>query len=139
MNNSIIPLKVIRALLLVVTLAGVAVALVACNNNTKQSGTGEQSDYSQKLYQYKETYTGDNSKVGAIIYTLNYTVLPFESLKLKTDSQPYGITVNYKVDSRAKYRYPETDNIISSWNKNAAVMFSLMNFLKLLKVDAVSL
>ncbi|MEN6324887.1 MAG: DUF4825 domain-containing protein, partial [Syntrophomonas sp.] len=70
------------------------------------------------------TYTGDNSKVGAIVHTLNYTNLPFKSIELKTDSEPYGITVNYRVDSRANYRFPES--IMTGWNKNAAVMFSLI-------------
>lgn len=88
------------------------------------STSGQLSGYSKKLYQYHRTYTGDNSNVGAIVHALNYTDLPIKSFELKTYSEPYGITVNYQVDSRANYRFRE--DIETAWNKNAAVMFSLI-------------
>ncbi|MDD3894608.1 MAG: DUF4825 domain-containing protein [Syntrophomonadaceae bacterium] len=117
--------------LLVLVLALTAACLLMVRNN-QQPGTsngkedplGKPDSYAEELYQYHGTYTGDNSKVGAIVNTLNYTNLPFKSIELKTDSEPYGITVNYMVDSRANYRFPES--IMTGWNKNAAVMFSLI-------------
>ncbi|ODA42560.1 DUF4825 domain-containing protein [Desulfosporosinus sp. BG] len=134
------------ALVLVLALAGVSGTMVACskgqvsagngqeNTNNQQESTnkGQQSasaldqpdGYAKKLYQYQGTNTGDNSTVAAIIHALNYIDLPLKSIELKTDSEPYGITVNYQVDSRANYRFPE--DILTGWNKNAAVMFSLI-------------
>lgn len=88
------------------------------------STSGQLGGYAEKLYRYHGTYTGDNSNVGAIVHALNYTDLPIKSFELKTDSEPYGITVNYQVDSRSNYRFRE--DIETAWNKNAAVMFSLI-------------
>jgi len=122
--------KGVWVIVLVLALAGVSGTMVACSNrqvstnNTQESALGKPSDYAKKLYQYKGTYTGDNSKVAAIVRVLDYTNLPLKSIELKTDSEPYGITVNYQVDSRANYRFPEV--VETGWNKNTAVMFSLI-------------
>ncbi|KUO76501.1 MAG: hypothetical protein APF81_06585 [Desulfosporosinus sp. BRH_c37] len=127
------------ALVLVLTLAGVTGTMVACSNgqvstsdqqestNKEQqsaSALDQQGSYAKDLYQYQGTNTGDNSKVAAIVHALNFTDLPLKSIEFKTDSEPYRITVNYLVDSRANYRF--SDDIITGWNKNAAVMFSLI-------------
>lgn len=118
------------ALVLVLALTGLACIMTARNDQQPSTSSGQEGplgkpdSYAEKLYQYHGTYVGDNSKVGAIIHALNYTNLPFKSIELKTDNEPYRITVNYKVDSRANYRFPE--DIMTGWNKNAAVMFSLI-------------
>ena len=93
-------------------------------NNGQESFMAQPNEYAKKLYQYRETYPGDNSKVAAIVHMLTYTDVPFKSIELKTDSEPYRVTVNYQVDSRANYRF--CDDITTGWNKNAAVMFSLI-------------
>lgn len=93
-------------------------------NKTLKDVSDKSGGYAEQLYQYKGTYTGDNSKVSAIVHALDYIDLPVKSIELKTDSEPYGITVNYQVDSRANYRF--SDKIITGWNKNAVVMFSLI-------------
>jgi hypothetical protein len=122
--------KGVWVLTLALALAGAAVTMTACTNNLsstvkqQESTLGEPKDYVNKMYQYRGTYTGDNSKVGAIVNALKYTDLPVKSIELKTDSAPYGITVNYLVDNRAKYR--DLGDIETGWNKNAAVMFSLI-------------
>lgn len=120
------------ALVLVLALVSVTGTMVACSSgqeNTKnqlesESALGLPDGYAEKLYQYRGTYTGDNSTVAAIIHALNITDLSLKSIELQTDSEPYGITVNYQVDSRANYR--SLSDIETSWNKNAAVMFSLI-------------
>ncbi|AFM39958.1 hypothetical protein Desaci_0912 [Desulfosporosinus acidiphilus SJ4] len=135
--NRRIKKKSIWALVFVLALSGFASAIVGCSNIQESSdnqqknsnrGLERTSDqlggYAEKLYQYHGTYTGNNSNVGAIVHALNYTDLPIKSFELKTDSEPYGITVNYQVDSRANYRFRE--DIETAWNKNAAVMFSLI-------------
>ncbi|MEQ8200542.1 MAG: DUF4825 domain-containing protein [Syntrophomonadaceae bacterium] len=114
--------KWIGALVLVLALAGIAYMLTA--RHTQPPIPDQEQSYAEKLYQYKGTYTGDNSKVAAIVGTLEYTHLPLKSIELQTDREPYGITVNYQVDSRANYR--SLEDVENSWNKNAAVMFSLI-------------
>jgi len=114
--------KAIGALVLVLILTGAAYAIVDGNNRTV--GITDTDSYDAKLYQYKNTYVGDNSKLSAIINLLPYTGLPVQSLELQTDHAPYGITVNYQVDSRTNYRF--RDDISTAWNQNAAVMFSLI-------------
>ncbi len=109
-------------LVLVVASAGIVSMMVARNAQPPNPGQGQ--GYAEKLYQYRGTYTGDNSKVAAIVATHDYTHLPLKSIELQTDSEPYGIKVNYQVDSRANYRFLE--DVENSWNKNAAVMFSLI-------------
>lgn len=122
--------KGVWALVLVLALIGVVSIMVTRNtqqpstDNGTESAASKPDGYAEKLYQYKGTYTGDNSKVAALVQALNYTDLPLKSIELQTDNEPYGITVNYKVDSRANYRFSE--NVENSWNKNAAVMFSLI-------------
>lgn len=122
--------KGIWLILLILALAGVSCLMAACGNTQENTTSAEKGDpgksggYAEKLYQYKGTYTGDNSKVSALVRTLDYTDLSVKSIELKTDSEPYGITVNYEVDSRANYRF--ADHITTGWNKNAAVMFSLI-------------
>lgn len=80
--------------------------------------------YAKLLFNLKDTYTGDNSGVGAIIQTLQYNDLQIKSFGLLTENQPYGITVNYEVENRAKQ--PFNEDIEVAWNKNAAIMFSLI-------------
>lgn len=123
--------KGIWALVLVLALVGVVSIMLT--RNAQQPGTdkgtegalGKPDGYAEKLYQYKETYTGDNSKVAGIVQALDYTHLPLKSIELQTGSEPYGITLNYRVDSRANYRFSE--DVETGWNKNAAVMFSLIS------------
>lgn len=122
--------KGLWALALVLVLVSIGLTITACGNrqgsrnNVLASSQGASGGYAEKLYQYKGTYTGDNSKVSALVHTLDYIDLSVKSIELKTDNEPYGITVNYEVDSRGNYRFP--DHITTGWNKNAAVMFSLI-------------
>ncbi|MDD2421883.1 MAG: DUF4825 domain-containing protein [Heliobacteriaceae bacterium] len=115
--------KRVWALVLILALTGVTGTVVACNN-TQESALDKPGGYAEKLYQYHGTYVGDNSKVAAIVQALDYKDLPLKSIELKTDYEPYRIAVNYMVDSRAHYRFP--NDIETAWNKNAAVMFSLI-------------
>lgn len=75
-----------------------------------------------RLYANKNTYTGDNSAVSSIVAQTEFTTLPVSSISLKTDSEPYGITVNYKVESRSGYRYMNT----AGFRQTAAIMFALI-------------
>ncbi len=95
------------------------------NYSRVQENTPVQPDsYADLLYIHKDTYTGNNSAVGAIIQALQHDDLSVKSFELQTENQPYGITVNYEVENRAKQ--PFNEDIEAAWNKNAAIMFSLI-------------
>lgn len=120
--------KVIQVL--VFMLAMISIFLVAaCSSQTNTPvNQPEPIDYDQALYQLKDTYTGDNSKVHEIVNTLSKKEPSLKSLEftleLQTDREPYRINVFYLVDSRTNYR--SNEDIETAWNKNAAVIFSLI-------------
>lgn len=76
----------------------------------------------KRLYELKNTFVGDSSKIFDIVRLLNFTDISVQSIEIKKDNKPNAITVNYKVDSRANYRFFD----YSSFSKNAAVMFCLI-------------
>lgn len=130
------------ALVLVLSLAAVSSTLVACNQvqasansqestNIQESVASQESNpvrppgsYAENLYQYKGTGVDDKARVSALVQALQFTDLPVQSIEIKTDSEPYQITVKYQVGSRADYRFPQ--DILTGLNRNAAVLFSLI-------------
>lgn len=57
------------------------------------------------IFQYKDSYVGDNSAVGNIINKLP-GAQEFSGLELKTKEEPYGIIVNYGW-KKSEYQYKE--------------------------------
>lgn len=74
------------------------------------------------LFELKDTYIGDAPKVRSIANLSNFAELPIQSIELKTENRPYAITVNYRVESRAGYRFFD----YSCFDKSAAVIFCLI-------------
>ena len=62
-----------------------ALLLCAC-----QTGVGEED-----VFKHQDTYLGDNSEVLAIVDKLQHAK-QFDSMKLQTKQQPYGITLRYQ-------------------------------------------
>jgi len=120
--------KAIRVL--VFTLAIISIlGVTACSSQQNPPENQPQPiDYDTALYQLKDTYTGDDAKVHTIVNTLSNAEFSLKSLEftleLETDREPYEIKVFYQVDSRTNYRFQE--DIETAWNKNAAVIFSLV-------------
>lgn len=130
------------ALILVLGLAAVSSTLVACNQvqasvnslestNIQESANSQENNpvrppgsYAENLYQYKGTDVDDKARVSALVQALQFTDLPVQSIEIKTDSEPYRITVKYQVGSRADYRFPQ--DILTDLSQNAAVLFSLI-------------
>lgn len=82
-------------------------------------------DNSEALLAYTGTLVGDNSAVGAILDLLPARGLKRTSFELNTDSEPYGIVINYDVtDEEKAYKEGKLDK--SQADKNAAVIFSLV-------------
>lgn len=120
--------KAIRVLVLMLVIISI-LGVTACNSKQNTPENQPQPiDYDRELYQLKDTYTGDNVNVHKIASTLSDAESSLKSLeftlKLETDREPYGIKVFYLADSRTNYRFRE--DIETAWNKNAAVLFSLI-------------
>lgn len=64
----------------------VLMLLSACNSN--------ENNTSKDLFQYKDSYVGDNSAVGNILYQLPGAE-DLNNFELKTSDEPYGIIINY--------------------------------------------
>lgn len=122
--------KAIRVLVFMLAIISI-LGVTACNsqqNTPEPENRPQPIDYDTALYQLKDTYTGDNVKVHTIVNTLSDAEFSLKSLEftleLETDREPYGIKVFYQADSRTNYRFQE--DIETAWNKNAAVIFSLI-------------
>ena len=74
------------------------------------------------LYELKDTYIGDASKVRSIIDLVNSTEYKVENIELKTDVEPFRLTVNFAVDSRANYRFVDENGL----NRMSAFIFALV-------------
>jgi hypothetical protein len=56
------------------------------------------------IFQYKESYIGDNAAIGNIVEQLQSSE-HLEGFELKTNEEPYGVTLNYDwLDSEQAYQ-----------------------------------
>ncbi len=74
------------------------------------------------LYELKNTYIGDASGVRTIVDLANSTEYKVENIELKTDVEPFRLTVNFAVDSRANYRFVDENGL----NRMSALIFALV-------------
>lgn len=77
-----------------------------------------ETDVVKTLYEFKGTQIENTSAVNEIAGLANNTEYQIEKISL----QPYRITVNFKVDSRADYRYIDENGL----NRLSGVVFSLI-------------
>ncbi|WP_339214856.1 DUF4825 domain-containing protein [Solibacillus sp. FSL W8-0372] len=82
------------------------------------SGCSQNADSKADIFQYKDSYVGDNSAVGNIVNQLNYSN-ELKQISLHTKEQPYGITLEYN-DITADKEIKET--VIA----NATYLFALI-------------
>lgn len=84
----------------------------------------------EELQKYKNSYVGDNSAVINIIEKLPANIYKGE-ISLKTDKEPYGITINYKVNEKLEkedfYNFWEREDVNKVLEKNAVIMLGLIN------------
>lgn len=105
-------------------LVGVISIVLAANPLNKPQNISSTS--AEKFLEYKTEYVGDASKVGNIIYLLDFPEnVNYSYFELHTENVPYGITVYLKTDTKTKDYYAEAVNQ-ASFKKNAIIMFSLI-------------
>ena len=105
---------------------GILVTAICLTNPVVKSYTKVNSKFNaEKLYQYKTQYVGAAYKIGNLTDYLNYSEYK-NGFSLQTDSEPYGITVTYKIKPEVLWQ-----NNISKANsnmlENAAVIFCLVD------------
>ena len=75
-----------------------------------------------ELYKFKDTLIGNASKTRELVDRTNLAGYPVDGIELKTDSEPYGLTVNFKVDNRKDYRKIDENSL----NVMSGLIFSLI-------------
>ncbi|MEG1027667.1 MAG: DUF4825 domain-containing protein, partial [Oscillospiraceae bacterium] len=87
---------------------------------------GNQSINLQNLWENRTEYVGDNAKVGGIIYDLAFpNNVEYKNFELQTNETPYGITVNFSVDTDTKNFFTGALNQFE-FERNAYIIFSLI-------------
>lgn len=102
-------------------IAFVILIIGGCNSSLENKDISD-IEIVNKLFELKDTYIGDASKVRAIIDLANNTEYKVENIELKTDAIPFRITVNFAVDDRANYRYIDNNGL----NRMSGLIFALV-------------
>ena len=85
------------------------------------SGCSQNADSKLNIFQYKNSYVGDNSAVGNIVNQLAHSN-DLKQIPLHTKEQPYGITLEYN-DITAKEAAKEMKETVIA---NATYLFALI-------------
>lgn len=125
------------SLLLAIMLIGI-VSIIGCSKTDREQGGVTLGENVEKLLEYKDSYVGDNSAIGNIS---NYLLANdnLQGFKLKTDKNPYEITLEYKgfEDSKTIISTNETITLPFSdvMMKNSMVLFSLIKNLDIINLE----
>ena len=74
------------------------------------------------LYELKETYIGDASKVRKIVDLTNVSGYIVDSIELRTAAEPYGLDINFMVENRKNHRNIDENSL----NRISGLIFSLV-------------
>lgn len=86
-----------------------------------------------ELYRLRGTKLGDNSKVGAILYHVDFPQdLNYAGMKLHTDKRPYGLEVRFKAEQEAIAKYDSKSHDYL-WRTGSTLLFSLIENLDYIK------
>lgn len=126
------------SLLLIVTMAtGGYFAYVESRNRNEEVATevktpslvsGNASEIAEELFKYVHIPSDDNKAVASLVNSMNY--VGFEIGSINTSSG--FLTINYKVDSRTKYRF--MDDYSKNFNQTCATLFVLADGLKNIRI-----
>ena len=76
----------------------------------------------EELYKFKDVLIGNASNIRELVDKTNLTGYPVNGIELKTDAEPYGLTVNFMVDNRKNYRNIDENSL----NRMSGLIFSLV-------------
>lgn len=110
----------------VIALALAAVAVLSFGLMANPKVSLAQKTESEKLYENRTPYLGDNAAVGAIISELGFPKdLNYDGFELFTAKPPYGITIHFNADTNA---LPSNGGVLNetAFQTNAITMFSLI-------------
>ncbi|MBG9801541.1 DUF4825 domain-containing protein [Brevibacillus laterosporus] len=85
------------------------------------NGCSLKADSKTDLFQYKNSYVGDNSAVGNIVKQLTHNK-ELKQISLETKKEPYGITLEYKDIDAKKLDKELKETVIS----NSTFLFALI-------------
>lgn len=119
--------KKVKGLLLIIV---AIILIVGCVNVTGMEDKSHASKVNTEiLLECKDSYVGDNSKVGNIIANLPANEYS-KGFELQTEKKPYGINVKYNNFGNMEVKFQDGTLISDSFGqvikKNAMVLFSLV-------------
>ena len=82
-------------------------------------------DTLDNLLEHRSRYIGDASNVGNLLDKLPYGKVK-EGIELDTDSKPYGITINYRLEDIDASNQDAIKNVEPTLLDNALILFSLI-------------
>ena len=113
--------------------------LTGCKSNETKGRNIIQEINIEKLIEYKDSYVGDNSAVGGILYNLPGNIY-VKQFSLQTNKQPCGIKVNYGLYENSNLKEEDFDKY---WNSESVENVFLNNattlFILIKNVDKVEL
>ncbi|MEG2338408.1 MAG: DUF4825 domain-containing protein [Clostridium sp.] len=119
-----------------ILLLGLSVFMIGCSSESKPS-TEKPLTKAEALLKYKNTLVGDNSNIGGILNQLP-TSKYGDGFKLKTDSEPYELTINFKPGDKNKEEYLSLWNgkdITSTIDSNSIALFALVDNLDVINYN----
>ncbi|MDS0526114.1 DUF4825 domain-containing protein [Clostridium sp. SHJSY1] len=122
--------KVVKKIIPIILI--LSLSLMGCGSNKLSNERVE--NFSQvninDLQKYKGSYVGDFSKVESILWKLPANIYK-KGISLQTDKEPYGITVNYKVNESLGeedfYNFWQGKDVNKVLEKNAIVILGLIS------------
>lgn len=109
--------------IIIIIVALLSIFLIFSYNNTESN---QEDQIKHLVYNYQDTYVGDNSSVGGILNDI-FLSENIESFKLGTSDAPYSITVNYLLESGIK-----NDKLTQYMEYNATTVFALVKNVELI-------
>ncbi|CAH2214208.1 DUF4825 domain-containing protein [Tepidibacter aestuarii] len=105
--------------------------LIGCESSEDKSVNSTKKINIEKLIEYRDSYVGDNSAVGGILYNLpgNMYVKQFS---LQTNNTPYSIKVDYGLDKNSNLKkedfnkFWDSESVKNIFLNNATTLFILV-------------
>lgn len=87
------------------------------------SACSAQRDTREDVFQYKDSYVGDNSAIGAIVTNLPFREY-YKEFALETNEEPYGISIKYDTEAESPHLDDEAMKELALCN--SAYLFTLV-------------